>query len=84
MNKSLPAPNVPGSTEAERMDDALRKILNIEGRPAEGRGEVETDAGTEETGEDRLTTSLCASYCPCRRLSVPCWPCPTSAFHASL
>jgi hypothetical protein len=27
--KPLPAPNVPGSTEAERMDNALRKILTV-------------------------------------------------------
>ncbi len=27
MNRPLPAPNVPGNTEAERMDNALRKIL---------------------------------------------------------
>lgn len=27
--KPLPAPNVPGNTEAERMDNALRKILTV-------------------------------------------------------
>lgn len=26
---TLPAPNVPGDTEAERMDNALRKILTV-------------------------------------------------------
>ena len=29
MNKPLPAPNVPGSTDAERFDYALRKILTV-------------------------------------------------------
>jgi hypothetical protein len=29
MNKSSPAPNVPGNTDAERMDNALRKILTV-------------------------------------------------------
>jgi hypothetical protein len=29
MSKSLPAPNVPGNTDAERMDNALRKILTV-------------------------------------------------------
>jgi len=29
MNKPTPAPNVPGNTEAERMDNALRKILTV-------------------------------------------------------
>lgn len=29
MNKPLPAPNVPGNTEAERMDNALRKALSV-------------------------------------------------------
>jgi len=29
MNKPLPAPNVPGNTDAERMDNALRKILTV-------------------------------------------------------
>ena len=29
MNKSLPAPNVPGNTEAERFDYAVRKILTV-------------------------------------------------------
>jgi len=27
--KPAPAPNVPGNTEAERMDNALRKILTV-------------------------------------------------------
>jgi len=27
--KPLPAPNVPGNTESERMDNALRKILTV-------------------------------------------------------
>jgi hypothetical protein len=27
--KPLPAPNVPGNTDAERMDNALRKILTV-------------------------------------------------------
>ena len=29
MNKSLPAPNVPGSTDAERFDYAVRKVLTV-------------------------------------------------------
>ena len=29
MNKPLPAPNVPGNTEAERFDYAVRKILTV-------------------------------------------------------
>jgi uncharacterized membrane protein len=29
MNKSLPAPHVPGTTDAERMDNALRKVLTV-------------------------------------------------------
>lgn len=27
--KPLPAPDVPGHTEAERMDNALRKVLTV-------------------------------------------------------
>ena len=27
--KPLPAPEVPGNTEAERMDNALRKVLTV-------------------------------------------------------
>jgi hypothetical protein len=27
--KPTPAPNVPGNTEAERMDNALRKVLTV-------------------------------------------------------
>jgi hypothetical protein len=27
--KPLPAPNVPGNTEAERMDNAVRKFLTV-------------------------------------------------------
>jgi len=27
--KTLPAPDVPGNTEAERMDNALRKVLTV-------------------------------------------------------
>lgn len=27
--KTLPAPNVPGNTEAERMSNALRAVLNV-------------------------------------------------------
>jgi hypothetical protein len=27
--KPLPAPNVPGNTEAERMSNALRKVLTV-------------------------------------------------------
>lgn len=27
--KPLPAPDVPGNTEAERMDNALRKVLTV-------------------------------------------------------
>jgi hypothetical protein len=29
MNKSKPAPHVPGNTEAERMDNALRMVLSV-------------------------------------------------------
>jgi len=29
MNKPLPAPEVPGNTEAERFDYAVRKILTV-------------------------------------------------------
>jgi hypothetical protein len=29
MNKPLPVPNVPGNTDAERMDNALRKVLTV-------------------------------------------------------
>jgi hypothetical protein len=29
MNKPLPAPNVPGNTEAERMSNALRAVLTV-------------------------------------------------------
>ena len=27
--KPLPAPNVPGNTEAERMDNAVRKLFSV-------------------------------------------------------
>jgi hypothetical protein len=29
MRKPLPPPSVPGKTEAERMDNALRRILSV-------------------------------------------------------
>jgi hypothetical protein len=29
LNKPAPAPHVPGNTDAERMDNALRKILTV-------------------------------------------------------
>jgi hypothetical protein len=29
MNKSLPAPNVPGNTDAERMSNALSMVLRV-------------------------------------------------------
>jgi hypothetical protein len=29
MNKSAPAPNVPGNTDAERMSNALSKVLTV-------------------------------------------------------
>jgi hypothetical protein len=29
MNKSLPAPHVPGNTEFERFDNAFRKIITV-------------------------------------------------------
>jgi hypothetical protein len=29
MNKPLPAPNVPGNTDAERFDNALLKVLTV-------------------------------------------------------
>ena len=29
MNKPLPAPNVPGNTDAERMDNAVRMMFSV-------------------------------------------------------
>lgn len=29
MNKPRPAPHIPGNTEAERMSNALRKVLSV-------------------------------------------------------
>ena len=29
MNKSLPAPNIPGKSECERFDNAVRAILTV-------------------------------------------------------
>ena len=51
--KPASVPNVPGTTEAERFDNAVRAVFYcLESQPAEGRGE------TEGGEEDFLTSSL--------------------------
>jgi hypothetical protein len=50
--KPAPAPHVLG--KGRRFDNALRKVLTVsQGRPTEGRGELETDAGAEEASQER-------------------------------
>jgi hypothetical protein len=48
--KPLPAPNVPGNTEAEMFDNAVRKTHRLKNRHSEGRGEVAAGASKEEAG----------------------------------
>ena len=53
--KPLPAPNVPGNTEAERFDNAVRKIFSVSKEELLKRGgEVEAGASTKEANEENM------------------------------
>lgn len=58
--KPLPAPEVPGKTEAERMDNAVRKMFQrLQGNAIEARSRPEALAGEEKAGtEARLISGL--------------------------
>jgi len=65
--KRLPAPNVPGNTDAERFDNAVRKMFyRFEGRRAARRGEVEPSTGAEEAGKKAALTVQPTHATACR------------------
>ena len=53
--KPAPAPDVPGTTEFERFDNAVRTVFSVSKKDLlEGRGEVEGGSREEEADEEGL------------------------------
>lgn len=49
--KPLAAPSVPGNTDAERMNNAVKKFLSVPKEAYLKEGAIEARAGTKEMGE---------------------------------
>ena len=75
--KPLAVPYVPGNTDAERMDNAVRRMFSVSKRGSpEARGRMAARAGSQQTGQKIQWKRLRVRCVMPENMDYGFWECP--------